>query len=258
MTDEQITAYLLGELTDEESVRLEEECFAGEEWPAEVGLAGEDLIDAYLQGELTAERRRLFEQNYLTTEERRRRVAMAAGLLRHIDSLRAEKAATPARTPNESSWVARFVAFWGSGNWALRAGLAVGVVALVAGTVWVLRSRTVSPRSFATLTLSVSADSRAEGARAARLTLPADAGVLRVHLKLPDPSTDRSERHRVELVGEGGESSSLNAAGRDGESVTVDIPASRLARGQYALRLFAVEPDGTERRVAGLYYFIVE
>lgn len=259
MTDERITAYLLGELPDEESERFEEECFAAEEWPAEVGLAEEDLIDAYLRSELSDQRRRLFEQNYLTTEERRRRVAMAAGLLRHVDSLAAEKDVAPARrSPAEPNWAARFVAFWGGHGWVMRAGLAVGVVALVAGTVWVLRSRTVSPRSFATLTLSVSADSRAEGARAARLRLPADADTLRIRLRLPDPSDAQAAGHRIELIDEGGAARPLDAGGRDEESVTVDIPAAQLARGQYALRLLAVGRDGTERRIAGLYYFIIE
>ena len=257
MTDERITAYLLGELTDEESARFEEQCFAREEWPAEVSLAEDDLIDAYLQGELTAERRRLFEQNYLTTGERCRRVATAAGFLRHVGSLGANKDVAP--EPARQSWAARFNAFLGSGNWALRAGLAFGVVVLIAGAVWVLRSRTASPRAVATLTLTLSDEAtRAEGVRAPRVSLPADADTLRIHLKLPDPSLARAARYRAELVDEEGGASPAPAALGDSESVTVDLPAARLQRGQYALRLFTSGPDGAEQRVRGSYYFIVE
>lgn len=258
MTDERITAYLLGELPREESERFEEECFADDEWPGAVGIAEEDLIDAYLRGELNAERRRLFEENYLTTEERRRRVTMAAGFLRHVDAVGEKKITSPERT-GDSGWASRLLAFWAGNNWAVRAGLAVGMVALVAGAVWVLRSRPATPGTFATLTLTLSADSsRAEGSRAARVRLPADADALRVHLKLPEPSAAEGARYRVELVGEEGGAYSIDGAGPGDEEVTLDIPATRLAKGQYALRLFMVVPGGTERRVAGLYYFIVE
>src|SRR3712207_2093541 len=94
MTDERIIAYLLNELSEEESEQFEDECFAAEAWPPEINLAEEDLIDAYLRNELTAERRQRFEQNYLTTEERQERVRVAAALLHHIDERNAASGAT--------------------------------------------------------------------------------------------------------------------------------------------------------------------
>src|SRR5215207_10022156 len=148
MTDERITEYLLGELPDEESERFEGECFAGEEWPAEVGLAEDDLVDAYLHEELTPEQRRHFEQNYLTTEARLKRVAAAAALLRHVKTLGDEETASPKSA--EPTWVKRLIAFWRGQSWALRAGLAVGVVAVVAGALWLARPRTTSPRALVT------------------------------------------------------------------------------------------------------------
>jgi anti-sigma factor RsiW len=60
------------------------------------------LIDAYLRNELTPERRQRFEQNYLTTEARRERVAMAAALLRHVDERRAAATATVTGTLSAS------------------------------------------------------------------------------------------------------------------------------------------------------------
>src|SRR6185369_17442366 len=74
MTDERITAYLLEELTEQESEQFEEQCFAQNEWSAEIDAAEQELIDAYLQNELTADRKRRFEERYLTTDARKARV----------------------------------------------------------------------------------------------------------------------------------------------------------------------------------------
>lgn len=251
MTDERIFSYLLGELLEEESERFEDECFAGEDWPEEIRLAEDDLIDAYLRNELSPEQRQHFEQNYLTTEARLKRVSMAAALLHQVN-------ATPAPPPAEPTWIKNFIAFWGTRNWAVRAGLAVGVVAVVVGGLWLARSRPTAPHAFATLTLTINVDNnRAEGAQAGRVRLTPDADALRIYLKLPDQSATAA-RYRVELVNEDGETSPFAVAGRDAESVFVEIPAAQLMRGEYALRLFGVRPDGTEQRVSGVYLFIVE
>lgn len=251
MDDERIVAYLLGELPEEESERFEDECyFAGEDWPEEVRAAEHDLVDAYLRKELTPKQRQHFEQNYLTSNERQQRVATAAALLRHVSQI-------PAPTPIEPTWIKSFIAFWGTQRWALRTGLAVGVVAVVVGGLWLARSRTTSPQTFATLTLTIGDINRAEGTQAGRVRLRPNEDGLRIHLKLPAQPTTAS-RYRVELVNEEGETSPLTMAGRDAESITVEIPAAQLKRGEYAIRLFAVRPDGTEQRVSGVYLFNVE
>jgi hypothetical protein len=249
MTDEHIFSYLLGELPEEESERFEEEGSAREDWPEEVRLAEHELVDAYLRDELTPEQRRHFEQNYLITEARLKRVAMAAALIRHVNP-------TPAPTPTEPTWIKSFIAFWGARSWALRAGLAVGAVAVVVGAVWLVRSRATHPQVFATLTLNINVnDDRAEGAQAGRVKLTRNTDALRIYLKLPGQPA--AAGYRVELVNEDGETSPLTVAGRDAESVSVEIPSSHLASGEYALRLFAVRPDGTEQRVSGVYLFTV-
>lgn len=254
MTDERIFAYLLGELPEEEAERFDVEYFASEDLADQIRPAEDDLIDAYLHGELTPEQRQHFEQNYLTTEARKKRVAMAAGLLGYLNALRAEEAPAPA--PVEPTWVSSFIAFWGNRGWALRAGLAVGVVLIVAGGLWLSRPRTRSPRVVGTLNLTVSDDDRAEGAQTGRVRLPTDAEALRINLKLPGQSA--AAGYRAELINDEGETTPLSVAGRDAESVSVEIPAARLARGEYALRLYAIRPDGTQQRVPGLYFFNVE
>src|ERR1044072_8513984 len=77
MTDEHITAYLLEELTEQESEQFEEQCFAQDEWPEQLDAAEQELIDAYLRNELASDRKRRFQERYLTTDARKARVLAA-------------------------------------------------------------------------------------------------------------------------------------------------------------------------------------
>jgi methionine-rich copper-binding protein CopC len=257
MTDERIIAYLLEELPEEELEQFEDECFAQENWPAQVDLAEEDLIDAYLRDELTPEQRQRFERNYLTTEARQERVMLAVALLRHVDEHQTDAKVTVAGPTTELTWADRFHAFWSSQTWALRAVAALALVTIIASTLWLSLSRAPSPQTFATLTLTISASNRAEGAQAGQVNLPLSADALRISLTLPE-QLPRAARYRVELVNDNGETKPLEVAGQDAQTVTVVIPAAQLARGQYALRLFAITADGTEQRINGNYFFNVQ
>lgn len=258
MTDERIIAYLLKELPEEELEQFEEECFDQESWPAQLTLVEEDLIDAYLRDELAQERRQCFEQNYLITEARRERVIMAAALLRHVDEYHAANKAIVAAPPTGPTWAERFHAFWSSQTWILRATAALAVAAVIASVLWLSLFRDPSPQTFATLTLTInSINNRAEGAPASKVKLPLNADALRISLTLPERPVP-SVRYRVELENDNGETKALELAGRDAQSVSVVIPAAQLARGQYALKLFAIKADGTEQRISGSYFFDVE
>jgi hypothetical protein len=106
------------------------------------------------------------------------------------------------------------------------------------------------------LTISVN-NNRAEGTQASRVRLPLNADALKISLNLPAASAPPAH-YRVELLNDRGESKFLEIAGKDAQSISVIIPAKQLVRGQYALHLFATNPDGTERRLNGSYFFTVE
>ena len=258
MIDKHIVAYLLRELPEEEAERFEEECFAEENRLAHFGAVEEELIDDYLRGELTPEQRQHFEQNYLTTEARRERVAMAAAFLRHVDTFPVESGAFVSTPPVKPSLLQRLKAFWDRQTWALRVGFAVGVMVIIAGSLWLSLPRPPAPHNFATLILSINIENtRATGEGASRVDLPPGTGALRVYLKLPEQLRQAS-RYRVELMNDNGDIIPQKVFGRDNESVLIEIPAAQLTRGQYALRLYAIRPDGAEQRAPGNYYFIVE
>lgn len=272
MTEERIIAYLLEELPDAEAVQFEEDCFAQESWPDQCKIVEADLIDAYLRRELTEERRQRFEQNYLTTEARQERVLLAAALLRHVDEQQAlspeayaeaapqgSAAATYAGSVTRPSMFERWRAFWTNATWGLRAASALAVVLLIALILWLALLRQPAPRTFTTLALTVSTNANRGGAGTpeSKVTLPLGTEALRLSLKLPQ-GAPATARYRVELLNRDGEVKPLEVSAQDAQSVSVDIPARQLARGLYALRLFAVGPDGSEQRINGSYFFGVE
>jgi methionine-rich copper-binding protein CopC len=259
MTDERIIAYLLEELPEEESEQFEDECFAQDSWPVQLNHVEEDLIDAYLRDELTLERRQRFERNYLTTEARQERVRMAAALLRHVDEYHARAQVNPQSAPvEELTWTNRWHAFWRHQTRTLSAAAALALTALIVGALWFYVSRNGSPQTFVSLILAINkSNNRAEGALASKVKLPLAASALRIFLTLPE-QLPQAARYRVELENDRGETKPLEITGRDARSVSVVIPAAQLARGQYALKLFAIKADGTEQRINGSYLFTVE
>ena len=258
MTDERIISYLLEELPEADLERFEYECFERNSWPElaeEIAVVENDLIDAYLRNELPPQRRQHFERNYLTTEARQRRFSIAAALLRHCEEQN-PAATINSAVPAEATWSQRLRAFWSSQTSVLQFATAIGLVVVMAGTLW-LAVRPSSPQTFAALSLTVSNINRAEGAQAGKVRLPLNADALKISLML-QRQTVLAARYRVELDNRSGNVRSVEVAGSDAESVVVIIPAAQLERGGYALKLFLIDADNTERRINGSYFFDVE
>jgi anti-sigma factor RsiW len=252
-----VVSYLLGQMSEEESERFEDECFARKNWPSQVNLAEEDLIDAYLHDELEPEQRGLFERNYLTTEARQERVRMAAALLRQVCEGEAV-VARPSDTRKGETWAERLKVFFGGRGLRLRVGAAVAALVIIVGVSWWLYlSRARAPRVVATMTLTSSVINRSEGVEARTIKLSPDADALRVSLVLPDRATT-GPHYRAELENDNGETVPLAVEGQDAHAVSVLIPASRLSRGQYVLTLIAAGDDGAGQPVYSAYYFFVE
>lgn len=252
-----VVSYLLGQMSEEEAEQFEDECFAQKNWPAQIMLVEEDLIDAYLHDELTPEQRGLFELNYLTTAARQERVEVAAALLRQVCARDDAAAEPPVVAGGGGSWAERLKAFFGGSGRGLRVAWAVAAAVVVAGGAWLYFSQARSPRAVATLSLTSSVLTRSDGVRAKPIQLPPGTDALRVLMALPERATP-APRYRVELDNEEGETVLLPVERQDARAVTVLIPASRLARGQYALTLLAVGDDGAEGSAYGSYIFTVE
>jgi len=247
MTDERMTAYLLQELTEAEAERYEEQCFAQEEWPSELESAEQELIDAYVNNELSKARRLRFEKNYLTTDARKARVLTAQSLY---------KVLPPPPSPPKTTFRQKLQVLWR--HPVLDAVVAILIVtASLSLLVPYLLTGRRPPQSFQPLYLTLSSSNRGTGVQPARVALPLGADALEIYLKLPAQWINAAS-FRVEWENADNSLGDLQIASRDGQSVVVVIPAAKITPGQYAVKLFRINQDGTEERVNGNYYFTAE
>jgi len=236
MTDERITAYLLEELTEQESEQFEEHCFAQDEWPKQLDAAEHDLIDAYLRDELASDRKRRFQERYLTTDARKARVLAA----KTINEVLCQEA------PAKVTFREKLQAFW---RRSLVPQAAVAALVLVTVVIVILGPR--SPRTFTQIELAMSSADRATGAQSEKVSVPLSTEALEIHLKLPEPSADTSG-YSVQWENAYGQARELKIDSRDAQSVVVRIPANQLTPGKYLLRL------SNKNDVIGNYLFTAE
>ncbi|HJU55241.1 MAG TPA: hypothetical protein VJ715_11740 [Pyrinomonadaceae bacterium] len=251
---EDIKQYLLGDASPQTQQAIEERLLTEESFLEELSFAEEELIDDYVGSELSAAERARFEQHFLCTPERQRKLRFAQTFMRYSS----EKGVTePAEVSQARPTLAeRLRAFWRGRPVLLRAATAFTVLAILAGAWWFSFPRT--PRTFATLSLTINVSSnRAEGVQASKVLLPLKADALKISLRLPENSPQAAQ-HRVELLDEKVETRTLEITERDEKSVTVVIPADELTRGQYILKLYETPAGGAEQRVPGSYFFTAE
>lgn len=175
--------------------------------------------------------------------------------------------APPALKPTPGPTLAeRLRAFFGGGGFAPRAAVGLAALAVVAVTLLTIPQlrtlmfppRISPPKTFATITLAAGAGERGAGAKATKVPVPLKEDALRIFLTLPE-GTPAAARYDVELEDEKGQVERLEATAQDARTVSLVIPRERLARGQYALRLYATGADGKEQRVrGGNYLFTAE
>lgn len=119
--------FLLGDVTDAERSRIEDEFLADEENFVRLEIAEDELIEDYLRGELSGAEKSLFESEFLRTAERRERVARMKIL---IDETTARKRAAIVSAPEKISWSETLRAFFKNAAW--QTAFAASVVVLLA------------------------------------------------------------------------------------------------------------------------------
>ena len=241
MNNQHTTSYLLGELTEEETERFEERCFAEEEWPAELDSVEQELIDAYLCNELNKDQRLRFETHYLTTDARKTRVLTAQSLLHVL---------TQAPTKSVRQTIR---AFWEK---PLVPQLALVMIVVLAFTIWLVLPSVASllelDESHRTIYVGLTSWDRLGGVRETTVTVPLDRDALFVYLN-PPKETPGTVAYRIQWEDANGVVDNVKAPNK--WQLRVRIPAAKLKPGQYVLKLYEIYEDGTEQRVSGGYYF---
>jgi hypothetical protein len=132
--DEVLVKYLLGNLTEEEQARVEDQAFADPDYLGALEAAEADLIDAYVRGELAQADRRGFECRFLTSPQRRSKVEFARALARV--TAEAAPLASATREP-VSTWQALrdLIRGW---NPALQFAGALAALVCIAGASWLV------------------------------------------------------------------------------------------------------------------------
>ena len=129
-----LARYLLGNLTEEEQVQVEDRAFADGDYMGALNAVEADLIDDYVSGELTQPDRRAFESRFLTSPQRRSKVEFAQALAR----VTAEAEPVASRVPQRpTTWLGLLnpIRVW---NPAMRFAGAMGAVICIAGGSWMV------------------------------------------------------------------------------------------------------------------------
>ena len=291
-----LVKYLLGELTEEEQVRVEDRAFESGEYLGALDAAEADLIDAYVRGELTRDQRRAFEPRFLVSPQRRSKVEFAKALAQVSDEAKA--AAFPAKPPRQG-WTALLALFRG---WNPVLQFASGTAALlcVAGAIWVISQNAALRSQIAVvdsqqqqLRRQVEEERRRADTLAAQipkqpsptapvapsvallmLTPGLSRGANRVERLVVTPAMqiahsdvqlearDDYPYFRAELRTRGGQeiltrSSLTRHRAGPAYAISLDVPVTALAAGEYELALKGIPAGGSVEDI-GFYYFRVQ
>jgi hypothetical protein len=172
--------YLLGNLSAEEQVRIEDRAFSDSAYMGALEAAEADLIDAYVHDELSQAERLGFERRFLTSSNRRSKVEFARDLVRIAEE---SKAAEVARSERPSAWLS-LVGLIRASSPAFQFASIFVVLISVAGALWlIVENRAMRTRVAALETDQRDLETRDEGLRRQLGEEQARAGSLAAELQ---------------------------------------------------------------------------
>ena len=80
LSEKTIRRYLLGELSEQEQVEIEDRAFEDQELLEQVLAVEQDLIDDFVSGDIPEEKRGSFQTHFLASAERKKKIAFAKAL----------------------------------------------------------------------------------------------------------------------------------------------------------------------------------
>lgn len=139
--------YLLGDLTEEERLRVEERFFTDDEVSEQLLALENELLYDYAQGSLTQRQRELYERRFLSTAQNRRKAEYAAELMRAVADLRTTQQTPAATVETKAAPILEPLrAFFSLRSHTMRYALAAAGLSLAALSGWLV-SETVRLRN---------------------------------------------------------------------------------------------------------------
>ena len=146
--EELIARYLLGDLSEEQQVEIENRAFSDQQYRQNITAVENDLIDEYVRRELSDSQRQQFKDRFLASADRRRRVEFAQALTTVISEAPVagiQRETRPAvSTP--ATWRDSLGAFFGGFTPAFRFSLVAATLLLFVGGAWLV-TQTVRQRA---------------------------------------------------------------------------------------------------------------
>lgn len=244
----EIRRYLFGQLREADEESLELRLLTEPEFVQEFDTVVDEVTEQYVRNELDGSERKSFEKSFLTTVQGQQKVRFTSELLDRATAERGSAIVTPSPEPG---FFDRMRAFWQLQS--LRLAAIAAAIAMIAGGAYLALRPAMN---YATLALSISTANRGEGPVPGKVKLESGVPGVEVNLAIPEHAKGAND-YRVKLVG-GESDQDLQIEKRDDQTVTVKIPASLLKRGQYAIQMSRLNPDGSYSRISGNYYFNVE
>ncbi len=137
MMDKKLTSYLLGEMSEAEQIRLEEEFFADDEKFQQLCATQDDLLDAYVTRRLPPEESEGFERQSLISPWMRDRARLAGVIAEYAGSTLPTRALTQPAATMPSWWQSFKELVWpGTSIWRIAAMSAMALLVLAGG--WLL------------------------------------------------------------------------------------------------------------------------
>lgn len=137
-SEQTMTRYLLGELSEAEQSALEQRYFTDPQVFDQVVQAENQLVDDYIRGELSPQARARLEQYYLAHPKRRERAKFAQALATKLDQVKAVKGAAEPSVQVESWWDRVRASLDGR---RLALGFSMALLLIVIGGIWSLTER---------------------------------------------------------------------------------------------------------------------
>ncbi len=141
--NQDLDAYLLGLLLDAEAERFDELSFTDAQFADALSAAENDLVDGFVRGELSGAKLERFENYYLASPLRRKKVEFARSLLilseRNFTAIK-----SVAAKETSGGFFASLISFINSKP--LQIGFAAGLFLLFAGGLWLVNNRSNQPQ----------------------------------------------------------------------------------------------------------------